>query len=330
MWVPRSLEELRAGLAARVHEAGSVEFKRELPGSSKTSDIAVDVAAMAAEGGTVVYGLTEDKETGTFTEAPIPLKGAIERINNVVQSGVREVPDYDAFALETALGVGFLVLAIPPSPRAPHMVEVKGNWRFYGRGPGGNVPLTEAQVARLYERRANDQAAADRLLDSIIRSAPTRDGMHVYLLVAFEPVLGDQGIRERWLSGQDLHAQSRSAIEAAVRALAFTTRWEPSLLAAATGNFELVVDGFLLRAEGVRLSIEDGGTLRVDRSRHRAARTGWRQSAHPSRWSYRTMYGPGCAVGRGDVSDVGIPRSSGWRRVCARGGRRHLEQRAET
>jgi len=42
---------------------------------------------------------------------------------------------------------------VPQSARAPHMVIVKGDNRYYGRDARGNRVLNEGDVARLYERR---------------------------------------------------------------------------------------------------------------------------------------------------------------------------------
>jgi hypothetical protein len=50
-------------------------------------------------------------------------------------------------------GLGYLVVIIPASPRAPHMVTLEGENRYYGRGATGNRILNQGDVARLYQRR---------------------------------------------------------------------------------------------------------------------------------------------------------------------------------
>jgi hypothetical protein len=263
MWIPRTLEELRVGMANNAHESASLEFKRELPAGGKSRDIAVDVAAMAADGGTIIYGVAEDKASRGLNEAPIALAGTVERVTSVVQMSVREVPAYEAFAVETNPDQGFLIVVVPPSPRAPHMVEVKGEWRFYGRGPGGNVPLTEAQVFRLYERRARDQEAAAALVDSIVLSAPGLSGLEVHFHLVFRPVLSDSSLRERWIAADKASLQIRDAINAVVSSLQFKRPWQPTLQVAAIGEFRYVVDGLSLQGDGVSLTVGDDGTVRL-------------------------------------------------------------------
>jgi len=127
--VPRTLTELRAAIqnhGVKLQEGTRFDAKRELPARGKTTDLAVDVAAMSTEGGVLVYGLEEDIRNGTLIERPVQLAGAVERVDAVVRSLVCERPEIEAFVIDTSAGEGFVVVAVPPSPRAPHMVQVKG------------------------------------------------------------------------------------------------------------------------------------------------------------------------------------------------------------
>ncbi len=140
MWIPQSAVELLAGLP-NVVEGPALEFKQKLPDPGKNEDIAVDVAAMTTDGGMIIYGVAEDKVLRTFSATPVLLDGVVERVTNVVKSRVAGSPSFDAFPLDAGNGTGFLVVSVPASMNAPHQVTVKGNYRFYGRGPGGNVIL---------------------------------------------------------------------------------------------------------------------------------------------------------------------------------------------
>lgn len=157
VWSPSSAAELLSAIQGRwlPHESAAFEVKKELPAPNKNSDIAVDVAAMATDGGVIIYGVAEDKENVAFDATPIPLEGVKDRISNIVTSHVREEVPFEVriLQLDDDPAIGFVVIDVPASIRAPHMVESKGEHRFYGRVPGGNRVLSEAQVALLYQRR---------------------------------------------------------------------------------------------------------------------------------------------------------------------------------
>jgi hypothetical protein len=96
-------------------------LKEQLPPSGKNEDIAVDVAAMTTDGGTIIYGVAENKAIGTFTAAPIPLPGAMERISNVVKGSIAGSPSFDVYPLDPGQPTGFLVVSVPASMNAPHL-----------------------------------------------------------------------------------------------------------------------------------------------------------------------------------------------------------------
>jgi predicted HTH transcriptional regulator len=147
------------------HEAAAFDVKAQLPMSTASKDIAVDVAAMATEGGVIIYGVREDKARGIFDATPIELAGVTERISEVVTANVRERIDFDVHTmpLDDDPSKGYVVVDVPACPRAPHMVETKNDFRYYGRVPGGNTILTEAQVARFYARRVSLEADSPKL-----------------------------------------------------------------------------------------------------------------------------------------------------------------------
>ncbi len=56
MWIPKSADEIeRAVVARELHESSTFDAKREL---GKSKDIARDVAAMANDGGVLLYGVS--------------------------------------------------------------------------------------------------------------------------------------------------------------------------------------------------------------------------------------------------------------------------------
>lgn len=280
MWVPRSADALVEAIAAGTlpHESSTYEYKRELPSARANRDIAIDVAAMATSGGIVIYGVAEDKEAGTLSASPIELAGVKDRISDVVTSQLREPPYFDValLPLATESGCGFAIVDVPASARAPHMVEVKGEYRFYGRVPGGNALLTESQVALLYERRERTEREAMRALDEAMRLAPVQpsDGRGDLHLV-IHPLVPDDGIRERVLPDSDQLA-FHNAVSRSRHAIKFLPSWDPNFgdivenarLEKTLEGTALIKspftgpDGGLVEDYVSRLEVTDAGTMR--------------------------------------------------------------------
>jgi len=73
MWTPASVDELeRAARSGRLVEKKRFEAKREV---GRNKDVAIDVNAMALDGGAVVYGIAEDANGRPRIPAPIELGG---------------------------------------------------------------------------------------------------------------------------------------------------------------------------------------------------------------------------------------------------------------
>lgn len=202
MWPPTTQDDIEQAIDSGIlQERTRVEFKRELPATpTKNVDVAVDVCAMTVSGGTIVYGIAEGAG-GRPVSRPITLKGERDRVANIVRSSISEPPELEIteVRLKTDAAVGYLVVHVPPSPLAPHMVEVKGHSRYYGRNEAGNYPLPHSEVLALIERRRRlERSWKDALEEAVSLSPDLSDSddfvpMHVLIL----PLLTDRGIFER-------------------------------------------------------------------------------------------------------------------------------------
>ncbi|MDA0183182.1 ATP-binding protein [Solirubrobacter phytolaccae] len=155
MWRPRTYGEALAAIGA-LEEASDLDFKRDLAANPK--DLAKDAAAMSIDGGVILIGM--DEVNGLATQAtPIPLKGAAERLSQIISSRVRPPLHFELEALTKTRGDsnGLLVLEVPPSPWAPHMVEN----RFPARAETTTRYLEEPELERLYDRRRSMLHLAD-------------------------------------------------------------------------------------------------------------------------------------------------------------------------
>ena len=233
MWIPDDAQEIEeAARGGRLAETPSFDAKAELPPAKKNIELAKDVAAMATDGGVLLYGIAEDEHRVPSLPAPIALPGAPERVSEIVSTSIAEVPfiDVRAFPLSDDPSRGFLAVVVPQSARAPHMVIVKGDNRFYGRGASGNRILNEGDVARLYERRQGWEIDRFKVLDEAIDHAPVPAlGGQGYFHVYARPVVLEQGLFARAVKklgeSSEMHVQLLRAIHGAK----LTGSYSPSL-----------------------------------------------------------------------------------------------------
>ncbi len=203
MWLPKTEADIiKAVQSGSIEESTIFDAKVEL---SKNPEIAKDVAAMANDGGVIVYGLGEDEHGRVTRLTPISLDGQAEKIDAIVRSSISEPPVIHVSSIPTAENpsIGYLIVYVPPSERAPHMVVVKGDHRFYGRTATGNSPLTEGEVSRLYTRRQQVEVNRERLIDAEINSSPLDPNEnYVYLFLFARPVFAKEGFFDTLLNDE--------------------------------------------------------------------------------------------------------------------------------
>jgi hypothetical protein len=152
-------DDIKAMIRNKEHETRSLDFKQELPGPTDSDKVEFlsDVAAMAnAGGGRLLFGVEEERDangqpTGVAGAAPgIEDKNpgqAILRLEQILQRGLEpRVPGcrFHQFA-------GFekgpvIVLEVPRSWLAPHMVCHQERQLFYSRHGSGKYRLDVAEI----------------------------------------------------------------------------------------------------------------------------------------------------------------------------------------
>jgi hypothetical protein len=135
---------------------------------------------------------------------PQPLAGVAERIDQVARS----IPDpplpvtVQQIPATADSHTGYLLVHVPPSPHAPHMVDGK----YPARGDTTRHYLNDAEVRRLHDRGRVDEAALlDRLRADITRDpipADLRKQAHLFLLA--QPLGGVNHLFTDQLGRQEL------------------------------------------------------------------------------------------------------------------------------
>ena len=207
MWIPRDAQEIiKAVAGGHLQESQVFDAKRELGASSK--ETAKDIAAMANDGGVLIYGLGEDGHGHVTQLAPISLKGTAEKIDQIVLTCIQEAPRIQTYVhpLPDNPEQGFLVVVVPSSERAPHMVVVNDDKRYYMRLDKTSVRMSEGEVARLYARRRQWEVDREAILDKLLADSPYPSYPELnYLHLFVRPVSSDGTLLARL--GKDSNAR---------------------------------------------------------------------------------------------------------------------------
>ena len=171
---------------------------RSRKATPRTKSLQRDLASFAIDGGRLVVGIDE---SAGFALTPVVLKGLADRIDLVAHSRIDEPLDLEVTTIRTAIDPdhGYLVVEVPVSPRAPHMVDN----RYWGRTEKGKFPLGDALVTQLIERRKQWAVAPEAALDEwIVRDPiPVADQKLAHLHVVAIPVPKRDGFMLSAFSG---------------------------------------------------------------------------------------------------------------------------------
>jgi hypothetical protein len=218
MWLPRDVDEIDAAVTDGQLEETHTFDGKALPGRNK--DIAIDICAMTVDGGSLLYGVSEDEHQRLTVRTPFPLAGERERIDQIVQTSIVEVPviTIREYPLSEGEADGYLVVAVPQSARAPHQVVVGSDMRFYGRGATGNRILGEREVSDLYARRQRWEIDRDAHLSDVVSAAPwTLPEGNAYMHAFARPVAFDDGYLRAQLERDEM--ELRNALVAATNVI---------------------------------------------------------------------------------------------------------------
>jgi hypothetical protein len=143
----------------KVSERRTLEYKQELPSQSDEAkrEFLSDVASFAnSGGGDILYGIADERDTnGQPTGRPSAVEG-VEGINetadqlrleNLIRDGV--APRISGIQTKCICGMGkgaVMLVRIPRSWAAPHMVVFKNLSRFFARNSAGKYQMDVGEV----------------------------------------------------------------------------------------------------------------------------------------------------------------------------------------
>ena len=157
--------DIEALIENGVRESKTIEYKRELPGKKDKDkkEFLSDVSSFAnAGGGDLIYGIEEDKG---LPKKAIGLKcenvdEEMSRLHSIIRDGI--APRIQGIRMEAIKGFEkgpVLLIRIPQSWIAPHMVTLNGSSKFYIRNSAGKhqMDVTEIRTAFLQSEALSDK-----------------------------------------------------------------------------------------------------------------------------------------------------------------------------
>jgi hypothetical protein len=159
--------DLQGLIENQVSELRTLEYKEALPGNSDSDrkEFLADASSFAnAAGGHLIFGMKA--QSGVASElCGLDLDGdaAISSLESRIRDGISpRIPGVHSTSLKLANSRIAIVIRIPRSFAAPHMVSYKGTSRFYSRTSNGKFQLDVAQIRVGF---LNSEATAERIRD---------------------------------------------------------------------------------------------------------------------------------------------------------------------
>ncbi len=198
--------DLQALVDSKVSERKTIEYKSALPSDkdNEKKEFLADVSSFAnASGGYLIYGIEEKNGV------PTQLVGletanrdeAVRRLDDMIRQGIQpRIPGHQTHAIALQNSRVAIVMRIPHSWNAPHMVTFGNSSRFFARTSNGKYQLDVGEIRSAF-LRSETQAdrirgfRADRLARIIAGDTPAQliDGpkivLHIVPLSAFDPGL---------------------------------------------------------------------------------------------------------------------------------------------
>ncbi len=190
-WTPKSEADLDAAISGGLlEETHYLDLKEKTdPGKAGNKELARDLASFAVDGGTLVIGISEDKTNRTLSLAPQPLEGLPEKVEQVARSLADPPLNVLTGVIEASAkdGTGYLIVHIPASAAAPHMVD----GRYYGRGDKTKHHMSDAEVVRHHLQRKATETDVLALLQQEIDQDPLGEyGEQSHFFLVAQPTAG--------------------------------------------------------------------------------------------------------------------------------------------
>ena len=152
-------EDIDSLVTNEVKEGRVIEYKQALPGNAdkEKKEFLADVSSFAnAAGGDLLFGVVEkrdakNEQTGIPDSVPglasVTPDQEIRRLDSMIQAGIGpRIASVRIRAIEGFTAGPVLLVRVPKSFSAPHMVTFQDHSRFYSRNNGGKYTLDVTEI----------------------------------------------------------------------------------------------------------------------------------------------------------------------------------------
>ncbi|MGW7425866.1 AlbA family DNA-binding domain-containing protein [Streptomyces sp. NPDC054813] len=198
---PVTAEMLEQAVALGLSEAEDLDWKQDADDVKDNRETAKDFAALAnARGGLIITGVREDGADHAAELLGVPDERAgslVDKFRQVATSLVRPfIPAFKVYAvpLSASPGRSAVVVEVPRSPEAPHLVVVDKEVMRYPKRVGTDTPwLGESELEAAYGRRfalrQDAQIHLQRLYDELRHRSLQQDPRRVWVVVTAVPTV---------------------------------------------------------------------------------------------------------------------------------------------
>ena len=187
----------------QIQESSNLDYKKELPSDSdgNKKEFLADISSLANTfGGIIIYGIEEqkddeDKNTGIPGEivglGTINVDHEILRLGNIIRDGLDPKLNNFKFQDIDVDGKIVLLIGVPRSLFAPHMIIFKRNGRFYSRHNSGKYQMDVREIKQAFLQTDAWENAAEyfrrnRIMDvrslKIIQNLETEGSYFIHIL----------------------------------------------------------------------------------------------------------------------------------------------------
>jgi schlafen family protein len=158
--------DLQRLVDSSVAEQKTIEYKSALPGDAddEKKKFLANVSSFAnASGGHLIFGIeAKDGVPTNLNGLEVPSADkAVLRLDDMVRAGIRaRIPGHNTQPVTLSNGRIAIVMRIPHSWNAPHMVTYKDWSRFYARNSNGKYLLDVGEIRAAFLR---SETTADRI-----------------------------------------------------------------------------------------------------------------------------------------------------------------------
>lgn len=175
----------------QVQERDTIEYKKVMYGQSdeEKREMLKDITSMANHhGGYLIIGIEEDNEgipTGVFG---IEAGNHVERITNSCLDNIdKRIVGLEVEDVSLSNGRSVVVISIPESMNAPHMVTFKGLNQFWKRHGRQKDKMTIDEISEAFDKRLSNLNRLDRFIFTRKAESLESIGEQTYMVISSSP-----------------------------------------------------------------------------------------------------------------------------------------------